>query len=328
MRRTQLALRARNRWKGFFALIVATVVGAASPSAIGAAAAAGERKMPGEGKYVRLLRPGVLGIWLGGRKVAEYRFGKELPKPYLYPVLGPDGKPMTEDAPGDHVHHHSLFFSHDEVNGYHFWLEGSRGSPIRHERFLKIYDEKERPGFTSVNAWMGGDKPLLRDTRTFRFIPLEKGEYLIDISFKVEAVDKDVTFGSTKEAGLPGLRVAPELRVSRDGHGRMVNSEGKVNEKECWGKKAKWVDYTGPRPDGTWVGLAFMAHPSNRPYPPAWHARDYGLLAVNYVKWHEPVTLKPGQAPWTLRSRFYVHWGKTEEANVAVQFGRYSEESE
>ncbi len=180
------------------------------------------------------------------------------------------------------------------------------------------------PGFTSVNAWMAGDKPLLRDTRTFRFIPLEKGEYLIDILINFVATDREVTFGQTKEAGLPGLRVAPEMRV-RGGQGRMVNSEAGVNEKECWGKKAKWVDYTGPRTDGTWVGIASMAHPGNRPYPPAWHARDYGLLGTNYTNWHEPKTIKPGES-WTLKHRFYIHWGKTEEANIPRQFDRYAEE--
>lgn len=287
--------------------------------------AADVKPIPGQGKYVRLTSPGVLEIRLGDRKVAEYRFGKDVPKPYLYPILGPDGKPMTEDSPSDHVHHHSLYFSHDEVSGFHFWREGKGGSPIRHERFLEIFDKEDSPGFTTVNAWMGGDKPLLRDTRTFRFIPLEDGEYLIDICIDFVAVDRDVTFGSTKEAGLPGLRVAPELRVS-GGRGRMVNSEGMVNEKECWGKMAKWVDYAGQRPDDSWVGIGFMAHPSNRPFPPAWHARDYGLLAVNYVKWHEPVTLKPKADPWRLRSRFYIHRGKTEDSDVAKQFERYAKE--
>jgi hypothetical protein len=109
--------------------------------------------------------------------------------------------------------------------------------------------------------------------------------------------------------------------------GRMVNSEGKVNEKECWGKRAKWVDYTGPRPDGTWVGIAYMAYPGNRPYPPGWHARDYGLLAANYTNWDKPITLEPKQGKgWVLRSRLYIHRGKTEEAKVAEQFERYSKE--
>jgi hypothetical protein len=291
--------------------------------AMSARATAGEEATPGEGKYVRLVKPGVLGIWVGEREVVEYRYGEDVRKPYLFPVMGPDGKPMTEDAPGDHVHHHSLYFSHDEVEGYHYWTEGRGSSSIRHEKFLKVFDEKERPGFTSVNAWMAGDKPLLRDTRTFRFVPLEKGEYLIDICIQFEAVDREVTFGQTKEAGLPGLRVAPELRV-RGGRGRIVNSEGKINEKECWSKKAKWVDYTGQRADDTWVGIALMAHPSNRPYPPAWHARDYGLLGANYTNWHEAKTLKPGEAPWKLRSRFYIHRGKTEDARVAEQFERYA----
>lgn len=284
--------------------------------------AAEVKPIPGQGKYVRLVDPGVLEIRLGEREVAKYRFGENVPKPYLYPVLGPDGKPVTEDAPSDHVHHHSLYFSHDEVSGYSFWLEGRGSSPIRHERFLQIYDQEDRPGFTSVNAWMAGDKPLLKDTRTFRFIPLEKGEYLIDICITFDALDREVTFGQTKEAGLPGLRVAPEMRVSGGGKGRLVNSEGGVNEKECWSKPAKWVDYTGPRPDGTWVGIASMAHPSNRPYPPAWHARDYGLLGTNYTNWHEPKTLEPGES-WTLKHRFYVHRGKTEDSKVVAQFEEY-----
>ena len=290
-------------------------------SALGAAEV---KPIPGQGKYIRLVDPGVLEIRLGEREVAKYRFRKDLPKPYLYPVLGPDGKSVTEDAPSDHVHHHSLYFSHDEVSGYSFWLEGRGSSPIRHEKFVQIYDQQERPGFTSVNAWMGGDKPLLRDTRTFRFIPLEKGEYLIDICITFEALDREVTFGQTKEAGLPGLRVAPEMRV-RGGQGRMVNSEGGVNEKELWSKPAKWVDYTGQRADGTWVGIASMAHPSNRPYPPAWHARDYGLLGTNYTNWHEPKTIKPGES-WTLKHRFYVHWGKTEDAKIVTQFENYVKE--
>lgn len=119
--------------------------------------------------------------------------------------------------------------------------------------------------------------------------------------------------------------MAPELTVKAGG--RMVNSEGQVNEKECWGKRATWVDYTGPRPDGTWVGIAYMAHPSNRPYPPGWHARDYGLLAANYTNWDKPMTFEPGEGKgWTLRSRLYVHRGKTEEAKVAREFERYAKE--
>lgn len=319
------SLAKRSAWTPGSVVRAVVFLSACLTFTMSASKAAEVKPIPGQGKYVRLVRPGVLEIRLSERDVAEYRFGKDLPKPYFYPVLGPDGKSMTEDAPPDHVHHHSVFFSYDEVGDYHFWREGKGGGPIRHERFLQIYDQEDCPGFTSVNAWIGGHKPILRDTRTIRFLPLEKGEYLIDISISLRAADNSVTIGSTKEGGLPGLRVAPELRVSAGG--RMVNSEGKVNEKECWGKRANWVDYTGPRPDGSWVGIAFMAHPSNRPYPPAWHARDYGLLAANYTNWDKPVTLEPGEEKgWTLRSRLYIHHGKTEEAKVSEQFARYAKE--
>ena len=47
-----------------------------------------------------------------------------------------------------------------------------------------------------------------------------------------------------------------------------------------WGKRATWVDYTADL-GGESLGVAIMDHPQNPRHPTYWHARDYGLFALN-----------------------------------------------
>lgn len=68
-------------------------------------------------------------VTLDGKPFTSYIFSGYA-KPILYPVIGPDGVPMTRSFPvekgvegeaNDHPHHESLWFTHDEVNGVDFW---------------------------------------------------------------------------------------------------------------------------------------------------------------------------------------------------------------
>ncbi len=54
----------------------------------------------------------------------------------------------------------------------------------------------------------------------------------------------------------------------------------KPRDGEMWGKRAAWVDYSGPI-DGQTLGIAFFDDPGNPGHPNRWHARDYGLFAAN-----------------------------------------------
>ena len=62
--------------------------------------------------------------------------------------------------------------------------------------------------------------------------------------------------------------------------GLMLNADGKASMAEIWGKRSNWVDYTATV-DGEALGVAIFDHPSNPRYPTYWHARDYGLFALN-----------------------------------------------
>ena len=47
-----------------------------------------------------------------------------------------------------------------------------------------------------------------------------------------------------------------------------------------WGKRARWVTYTGPA-QGKPCGIAILDHPANVRHPTYWHVRGYGLFTAN-----------------------------------------------
>ena len=279
----------------------------------------------GGGKFVRETAYGTLEIRLGEKKVAEYRFGEELRKPRLSPVFAPDGKPITTDEPADHKHHHGVWLGYHLVNEHNFWTEEKPGNNLRHERFVEVFDELQYPGFVARTRWDARGTAVLYDQRTFRFRLLDDGDYIIDVAVTLTTDSKRVTIGRTKEAGLPAVRVADEIRVTAGG--RIVNSEGGVNERSTMHKRARWLDYCGKREDGSSVGIACFVHPDNLDYPPYWFVRDWGWFAPNYTLWGEPITLTPDR-PFTVRSRLLVHRGDTEDARVEQRFREYLSEIE
>jgi hypothetical protein len=69
------------------------------------------------------------------------------------------------------------------------------------------------------------------------------------------------------------IRVAAQFK-------NLLDSHNKAGEKNIWGKRAEWVDYSGVI-DGATYGITVMDHPGNPRYPTYWHARGYGLFAAN-----------------------------------------------
>jgi hypothetical protein len=88
---------------------------------------------------------------------------------------------------------------------------------------------------------------------------------------------QDVTFGDTKE-GAFAIRLAEPFTEKKGG--RMVDADGRATMKNVWGKRSNWVDYTADL-GGEKLGVAILDHTSNPRHPTYWHARDYGLFALN-----------------------------------------------
>jgi hypothetical protein len=136
------------------------------------------------------------------------------------------------------------------------------------------------------------------------------------------------------------MRLCPSLSMNSSKNfvntgnstGHAFNSNGD-RDKDIWGKHANWVCYYGPDPKGNGVSVVIFSHPGNLRSPTTWHARDYGLFAVNPFGLHdfEPdkpagtgdYTIKKGDS-LTLRYRFYFAKGQADAAKLDAAFAAFA----
>jgi len=294
-------------------------------------------------------------VLIGGKVFTTYYFGKNSPKPYLHPLHSAQGTvvtrgfPMRTDIPGehrDHPHHRALFFAHGDINGIDFWGEGeptkasqtansvvysSESLPKGRTRFRKLDEVKSngQSGTLKAEFELVGpdDKAIGSETQEYTFSG-DASSRIIDCTFTLTA-NKGVALkmGDTKE-GTFAIRVVNGLIKPNL---KMLNSEGKVGVDEIWGKRASWVDYSGDV-DGESLGIAIFDNPANIKHPTYWHARDYGLFAVNPFGEHDfykdpkrdgSVTIAEGKS-LTFRYRVVIHHGDAAEAQIGEAYRQYS----
>jgi hypothetical protein len=261
------------------------------------------------------------------------------PKPFLYPVFGPNGRPFTRSFPmadvegedRDHPHQRSFWFTHGSVNGVDFWAEGEETGRIvpRETKSAGVRAGSAAVVVRSRNSWhdpVRNDEPICEDERVLTFYG-SQAPRILDFDITIHATRGPVTFGDTKE-GMFGLRVASSMDVKKKQGGKITNAEG-ITDGEAWGKPSPWVDYTGPI-DGTTVGVAILNHPESFRYPTTWHVRDYGLFAANPFGYHDFGRAEngghtiPAGGSITFRYRVILHEGDTQAANIAGAFESYA----
>ena len=173
-------------------------------------------------------------VKVDGKPFAEYlmRSGHQ---PAVWPVIGPTGKAMTRSYPAgpllegemnDHPHHHSLWFTHGNVNGHDFWTnheQSHQNTEIRHREFVAT-ESGETGKIVTRNDWLNDGTKVLEDERTLVFGEDEFGRY-IDFLVTLNATEGDVTFGETKEGSF-GVRANAPLTVDSKQGAHLVNNRG------------------------------------------------------------------------------------------------------
>ena len=293
-----------------------------------------------------------ISVEIDGRPFTDFFVGPQALKPYLHPLRAADGKvvtrgyPMIADIPGethDHPHHRGLWFAHGDVNGYDFWsadaeapLHGKGKCAIVLESVSKVTSGKRSGSLTATFAWkVVGGETLLIETRTMTFY---SDPQLRQIDFDATlSPQQEVRFGDTKE-GTFAIRLAAPLEeiqpkdvAAPKRTGKILNAQNKSTEKNTWGKRSEWVDYSG-QIDGNTYGIAILDHPSNPRHPAYWHVRGYGLLAVNIFGTHDfendpsrdgGLTIRPGQ-PLRFRYRIIIHPGDSTQAGIGDAWTAWS----
>jgi hypothetical protein len=226
-------------------------------------------------------------VSVAGRPFTTYRYGADFPdKPVFYPVLSPNGARVNREYPmvtgvagesADHPHHQSMWFSYDEVNGTNFWNTATTGRRIEH-----LDMDVSGDALTARLAWKDKDGAVvLEETKHVMFGGGADVAWM-DHDITLAATRVPVSMGDTKEGTL-GIRLNDTLK-EQGGTGRYINAEGLETEKGVWGKTSDWVAIRGTIPDpggAKEVSVAIFAPRSGLNAPPYWHARAYGLFAVN-----------------------------------------------
>jgi hypothetical protein len=287
--------------------------------------------------YERNDEQGTLAVSIDGREAFVYQYAEDLDLPHFHPLRSPDGKSMLVDKTDPYPHHRAFWFG-DKVrkpggpaveiyNAYYTGVD--RKDPpyrnhVRHLEFDRIEADGNTLDYSENLVWiMDRDVPLLDERRTVRVKALGKGEYLIDIRFEVVAAHGDIEFVSDSvHYAWPYLRMNKEFSV--DGGGRIVNSEGGVNQKGSNNKIADWVDYSNTA-GGKNAGLAVMSHPENDK-PHRWLTRDYGTFGPRRIdaRSGKRFTLKAGES-MQRRVGVLVHVGDHETGRVAKRYAEYAD---
>jgi len=281
--------------------------------------------------------PEEIPVNLDGKPFTIFHAGTDANKPFLAPLRSASGKIVTrgfpmENLPGesrDHLHHRGLWFSYDDVNGVKFWendpsyTKGHIGRIVVRKAAIK--DGKGSSTITASMDWRDGAKVLLAEDRTMVFAG---GRDSRSIDFRIVlTASEDLTFGDTKE-GAFAIRLLDAFTEKRGL--KMVDADGRTGMAKVWGKRSNWVDYAG-EVEGEKIGVAIFDHPQNPRHPTYWHARDYGLFALNPFgrKAFDPDQeesewkLPKGQK-LTFRWRVVIHPGDVETGHVAELYQKYA----
>ena len=292
----------------------------------------------------------------------------DLTKPVLYPVISARGAIVTrgfpiEPRPGertDHPHHTGMWFTYGNVNHIDFWGNSSaipadqknRMGWIGNTKIDKIVNGTGSGSLTVSMDWMNTREQAVLKEKTRFIFKAGKDYRIIDRITTLTAQGDTVIFFDTKE-GMMGIRVNRALElpsdepvVLSDEHGNKtevakldntgvtggyLNSEG-VTGYDVWGKRATWVALSGKINDEN-ISVIIFDHPDNIGYPSYWHARGYGLFAINplgqktFTKGEKELnfTLEPGQSV-TFKYRVLIKTGHPAADEINKEFDQFGKE--
>lgn len=267
--------------------------------------------------------PDGLIVKIKGEEFTVFHNAPTQAKPYFWPVKAADGTIITrpiDPNEKDHPHHRGMWLSVDEVNDIRFWAE--RGKIANRE----VKSSSGNPAKIHLrNEWLKSEGvPALLEQTTISIYPNRLITYETTLT---RPTNQLVRFDDTKE-GFFGIRVAQSMREKEGG--TVINSEGQKTTAECWGRPARWVDYTG-NVNGKTYGVAIMDHPGNF-RPSRFHVRDYGLFSVspfgegayqNDKEKAKPVILDDATPSLRFRYGLYVHSGPAADAKVQEAYSQF-----
>lgn len=276
------------------------------------------------------LKPTLIVKPSGDDSLEVYRQGLDKPlvtqsakadfRPYLHPVLSPDGKSLlTEYSPGHHKHQTGIYWGMTRVNDrdYFHHPEGSYWKRVSlkilkpqaesagdHVQWQTIYDLLDEHG-----------NGVLRESQVWSLRD-QGGQYVLNLDWSGEAL-VDVTVG---KYDYGGLFVRMPWKPNMEAH--VLNNARQVDGR-AEGQRAVWLD-VGMKLDGRddQAHIAIFDHPQNKGFPQPW--RVDGQFGVGPVRarlgdWK----IARGQVE-SIRHQMVVYTGERSDVEITRQWSQFS----
>jgi hypothetical protein len=193
-------------------------------------------------------------------------------RPYIHPVIAPDGNGMlTEYRPNHHLHQTGIYWGLKLVNGRDYFMKWqndywrkvssniiiAQGQKVEWQTVYDLLDEKGNTTLTETANWS---------------LQEQSGKYFLDLQWKGEA-KTDIIFGKYYVGGL-FIRMPWHKGIEAE----EVNSVGQRNA-EMEAQRAIWAD-VGVQVEGRkdWGHMAIFDHPNNKGFPIPWRVdTQFGL---------------------------------------------------
>ncbi|MCF2443698.1 PmoA family protein [Dyadobacter sp. CY345] len=236
-------------------------------------------------------------------------------RPYLHPIIAPDGKGvLTEYSPGHHKHQTGIYWGYTRVNGrdyFHhpdgaYWRRVSatvveaKGLEVKWRTVYDLLDSTGTAVLTETQNWSMRQKD---------------GKYLLDLEWSGEA-KTDVTIGKYDYGGL-FVRMPWKEGIK----GEVINAARQRNEK-AEGQPAMWVDIA-MQVEGRndLAHIAILDHPENKGYPQTWRVDGQlgaGPARAKKADWH----IKKGETE-VIKHELVIYTGVLNDVELTKTFGEF-----
>ncbi|MEB2781479.1 PVC-type heme-binding CxxCH protein [Algoriphagus sp. C2-6-M1] len=237
-------------------------------------------------------------------------------RPYIHPVLAPDGKGvLTEYSPGHHKHQTGLYWGFTRVNGRDYF-HNPQGDYWKKVALNIVEETGEQVKWQTIYQLLdslGGT--VLEETQNWTMSEAN-GEYILDLEWKGEA-KTEVTIGQYDYGSL-------FVRMPwKDGiDGEIINAARQKNM-QAEGQPAMWIN-VGLKVEGREdrANVAIFDHPENRGYPNKWRVDGQMGLGPAFTRDGDWV-IEEGNTE-TIKLRLLVYTGEANDLKLKESWGNFS----
>jgi len=192
------------------------------------------------------------------------QIAKKEERPYLHPIIAPDGKgEMTEYRPAHHPHQTGIYWGLKRVNERDYFMQW-RSDYWRGVSATVLEEKGEKVSWQTVYDMLDeNENTIMVETQNWTMRQFDD-RYILDLEWKGEA-KIDVVMGKFYVGGL-----FIRMPWDKETIGEIINASGQRNM-EGEGQRAIWSDI-GIKVDGRedLAHIAIFDHPNNKGFPTPW----------------------------------------------------------